>query len=500
MQKRIAKDLLTYLPAKALPALAAFLTVPIYTHLFSPAEFGNYVLAVGVSEFMLLVVIEGFSLGAIRFYSTYQRRSNLSSYFGVVFGSVGIITLASTIVSASILITIHSAIPSNLYSLLWAALALFSVSALFTTLTDVLRGQEKGLWYSIFLVSSSFGGIVFGLIFVLVFETNIVGLIWGQALGLFLPIIPLIWFTTRSVAGSPAQFNRSDFRQIWTFALPFVIANIAFWMLTISDRYIVELFRGSYEVGLYAVASKISSRSIQLLVSLFILVPVPIVSRLWEERGQQATEDALTAFTRMFLLMIVPAVVGLSVVAAPLVRILADDAYYEGYQAIWLVALASMALGLSELGRLGCLVTNHTHLIARNQCIMAITGLALNFILIPIFGFMGAAISAVVVFSLLAVLQAITSARFLTWRWPLKSLWRISVAAAAMVIAVLIVQVAIPSNTILWQVINLLTSIVIGVLTYGWGLWFLGEISPRQIHNLFLSELIRPVANQAGQR
>ena len=79
MQKRITKDLLTYLPAKALPALAAFITVPIYTRLFSPDQFGNYVLAVAAAEFLLLAAIEGFGQGAIRFFSAYQRRSSLPS-------------------------------------------------------------------------------------------------------------------------------------------------------------------------------------------------------------------------------------------------------------------------------------------------------------------------------------------------------------------------------------------------------------------------------------
>jgi O-antigen/teichoic acid export membrane protein len=149
MQKLITKDLLAYLPAKALPALAAFITVPIYTRLFSPAEFGSYVLAVAAAELLLLVVIEGFGLGAIRFYSTYQRRSGLSSYFAVVFGSVGLITLVATAASAGILATIRSLIPSDLYLLLWAALALFVVSACFTTLTNV-PGARKSLWYSVF--------------------------------------------------------------------------------------------------------------------------------------------------------------------------------------------------------------------------------------------------------------------------------------------------------------------------------------------------------------
>jgi O-antigen/teichoic acid export membrane protein len=493
MQKRISKDLLTYLPAKALPALAAFITVPIYTRLFTPAEFGNYVLAVAAAEFLLLALIEGFGQGAIRFFSAYQRRSELSSYFAVLFSSVGMIMLVTTVASAALLVIFRPLISADLYPLLWAALALFVVNASFTTLTDVLRGQEKGRWYTVFSIIQSFGGIIFGLILVLGFGMGVGGLIWGQSLALLLLVIPLFWLSTHSVVVRPAHFNRSNFRQIWKFAMPFTIANIAFWTLTLSDRYIVELFRGSYEVGLYSVATKISARTILLLVSLFILVPVPIICRLWEERGRPETEEALTAFTRMFFLMVIPAVAGLAVVAAPLVRLLADEAYFGGYRAIWLVACGSMALGLSELGRIGCLVTNRTLLIARNQCLAAGVGLILNFILVPVYGFMGAALSAAIAFSLLACLQAITSARFLTWRWPLMSLWRVIVASAAMAASVLLVEAVLPSDTPVWQAVNLLISVMIGALVYGAVLWVMGEISASQLHDLFRPDHRRTV-------
>jgi O-antigen/teichoic acid export membrane protein len=497
MQKRITKDLLTYLPARALPALAGFITVPIYTRLFSPDQFGNYALAVAAAEFLLLGTITGFGQGAVRFFSAYQLRSGLSSYFAVVFGSVGLITLAAAAASASILVIIRSLIPSDLYPLLWAALALFVANACFTTLTDVLRGQEKSRWYSVIWISQCYGGVIFGLILVLVFKMGVGGLIWGQTLGLLLAIIPLVWLTTRSVAIRPAHFNRSDFRQIWTFAWPVTIANIAFWTLSLSDRYVVELFRGSYEVGLYSVAGKISARTIQLFVSLFVLVPNPIVCRLWEERGRQATEEALTIFTRMFFLMVIPAVFGLAVVAVPLVRLLADEAYFDGYRAIWLVACASMALGLIELARVGCLVTNRTRLIALNQCVAAGAGLILNFILVPVFGFMGAALSTAVSFSLLVGLLAISSARFLTWRWPLTTLWRVLTASAAMSAAVLLLQVGLRSDTTVWQAVSLLLSIMVGALTYGLVLWVLGEIAPGHLLDLFGADRRRAAINPA---
>lgn len=504
MQRRITKDLLTYLPGQALPALAAFVTVPIYTRLFSPAEFGYYVLAVAAADFLLLGSTTGFGQAAVRFFSTYQLRSSLSSYFAAVFGSVGLIALVTAAVSATILVIFRSLIPSDLYLLLWAALALYVTTACFSTLMDVLRGQEKGRWYTVFSIGQSYGGIIFGLVLVLVFRMGIGGLIWGQTLGLLLPIIPLIWLTTRSVPIRSTHVHRSDLKQLWAFALPFTIGNIAYWTLSLSDRYIVQMFRGSYEVGLYSVANKISWRTVQLLVHLFFLVPAPIVCRLWEERGRQATEDALTVFTRVFFLILIPAVTGLSVVAAPLVRLLVDEAYFGGYPAIWLVACGSMALGLSDLGSIGCLVTNRTRLIARNQCLAALANLILNLILIPALGFMGAALSMLLSFSLLAGLQAITSARFLTWRWPLVSLRHVLMASAVMCASVFLLQVGLRSDTTFWQVVSLLISIMTGALIYGLVLWALGEISPQQLLGHFQADhrpaATNPIADETGEK
>lgn len=504
MQRRITKDLLTYLPARALPALAGFITIPIYTRLFSPDEFGYYVLAVAASDFLLLATITGFGQAAIRFFSAYQLRSGLSSYFAAVFASVGLITMFTAATCAAILVLFHPLISSDLYPLLWAALALYITTACFSTLTDILRGQEKSRWYSIIWISQHYGGVVFGLILVLIFEAGIGGLIWGQMLGLLLPIIPLVWLTTRSVTIRPAQLNRSDLKQLWAFALPYTMGNIAFWTLSAADRYIVQMFRGSYEVGLYGVASKMSARSIQLLVGLFILVPAPFICRLWEERGRQATEEALTAFTRMFLLIIIPAVSGLAVVAAPLLRLLTDEAYYGGYPAIWLVACASMGMGLSDLGSSGCMVTNHTNLIARNQCVAAGVGLALNLILVPILGFMGAALSAAISFLLLAGLQAFSSRRFLTWRWPLTSLWRVLTASTVMCVSVFFIQTGLPSNTTVWQVVSLLLSIMSGALIYGAMLWTLGEISPKNLLDYLPAgrrpTATNPITGDAGEK
>ncbi len=445
----------------------------------------------------MLATITGFGQAVVRFFSIFNNRNELPNYFATIFFSTGLVTLLITAVSSSILGLVGSYISYELLPLLWAALALFVASAWYATLMDVLRSQEKSSWYTFISICQSFSGIIFGLILVLEFGMGITGLVWGQTLGLLWPIIPLIWLTTKSATIHRMNIKGSDIRQLWKFAWPFTFGNIAFWSLSLADRYIVNMFRGSYEVGLYTVANKISWRTIQLLVYLFFLVPAPIISRLWEERGRKAAEEALTAFTRVFFMTIIPAVCGLSVVAAPLIKLITEEAYFDSYQAIWLVACASMGLGLTNLGCTGCLVSKRTYLIARNQCVMAGIGLGLNFLLVPKLGYIGAALTAVVSYSILAGIQAYTSSHYMTWRWPIKSLIKVILASSLMAGAVLVVEAAMPEDTMVWRVVSLSLSILSGALVYGLALWILREISPRSLSNLFRSDrnLIEPEAS-----
>lgn len=481
MQKRITKDLLTYLPGQALPALAAFITVPIYTRLFLPKEYGNFILAVTITEFLLLATTTGFGQAAVRFYSNFKLKSGLSSYFSIVLTSLGFITLVVVLIGSSILFIFRSLISIDLYPLLWAALVFFVVNAWFATLSDILRGQEKAKWYSFFSIIQAFGSILFSLLFVLFFKTGIIGLIWGQVIGLLLTIPPIFWIINKSIPLNEQHINKTDFKQIWLFALPFTIGNISFWILSSSDRYIINLFHGSFQVGLYAVANKISWRTVQLLVYLFYLVPAPIVSRLWEEHGRKATEEALTSFTRIFFMLIIPAVSGLTVIAAPIFRLLADKAYFNGYTAVGLIACASMAQGLANLASTGCMVANRTKLIAKNQCISAGIGLLLNFSLVPFAGFIGAAISAIIAFSILVILNSRNSRMFVTWYWPWKTLWHVLVATLAMSAVIFFIQFYLNSAIVIWEIILLLLTILIGIFIYFFVLISLKEISPMQI-------------------
>jgi O-antigen/teichoic acid export membrane protein len=310
----------TYLPAKLLPALTPFITVPILTHLFAPDEYGRYSLAFGVSELLLAATSTGFAAGAVRFYTVYKLESNLPAYFSTLFLSVGGIVLAACGLSGAALIAFRSQIDPALVPLLWVSILTFAVGAVFSTLMHIVRAQERSRWYTGLELFSRYGTVVFSLGIVLLLSADVIGLLWGQFVALLLAIIPLLWITTRGIPLKLAAPPRASLNLMWIYALPLTLGNVAFWGLRLSDRYFVEFYRGTAEVGLYSVSCNIAARTIDLIVGLFLLVPGPIIMRMWEEEGREKTEETLRLVTRLFFLVVTPAVVGLSVTAVPLVR------------------------------------------------------------------------------------------------------------------------------------------------------------------------------------
>ncbi len=486
MQRRVIKDLLAYLPSKILPALTAFITVPIFTRLFAPDQYGNYNLAIGVSEFLIAGTVTGFAAAAVRFYAAYELKEKLSDYFGTIFSTTAVLTIVGGIIAAILMVAAKTAdlVDDDLYSLLWVALLLFIVSSWYTVLMHIVRAEEKSRWYTVFELTMRYGMVALAVLLATQFDIGVVSILWGQVIVTAILMIPLVWVSLKGATIRFTRLARADFAPFWAYALPLTIGNLAFWGLRLADRYIVKIFHDSYEVGVYLVSYNISARSIDLIVGLFLIVPGPIIMRLWEEKGRQDAEEALTAITRMFLLLVVPAVVGLAVTSSLLVRFLAEEKYYDGHRAMLFVAASSALFGLGQLGSFGILLGKKTNILARNQFIAVAVSLAINVALVPWMGFMGAAIAGTVAFAFQTFLQAYYSAKFLTWRWPMSTLWRVVAASALMaIVAGLIVQFGPEDNT-KQQALTLLLAVGAGAVAYGVTIIGLGEVSIAQLRTI----------------
>jgi len=479
--RRFVKDMAIYSPSRFLPALTAFVTTPILTRLFPPAEYGYWAMAVSISAFLVALAVDGFVSAVIRFFPAYKAKATLNVFFATISVSIG---AAITIVAGVSLLTLFllkEFLPYVLVQLLPLIILIFIAQCVFSVFIAVVRAQGRSGSFTSFQLLNSYGGLGVGLLLVVVFGFRVEGLLWGTFLILVLTLPFLILLAIRGVGIHPQHFHLTDAFQIWQYAWPLALGNVAMWGLRVSDLFIISLFRPDRDVGLYSVSYNLSAKSIEVLVSLFLLSVSPLVYSTWESEGRAATERTLTVVTRVYLILCLPAAVGLSVLAFPFVALLTAPGYYEGYRIVGFVVFSSFAWGLSNIAMMGLTVKKRARRLGANNIVAASTHIGLQLLLVARFGYVASAISTLIGYTVLLVLQVLASRPHLAWRFPFSTLRNVMAASVVMGLAAWGIY-GLSGDGSKSSPAYLLLSIVVAVPTYVACLWWLGEAKKEEKH------------------
>jgi O-antigen/teichoic acid export membrane protein len=124
--------------------------------------------------------------------------------------------------------------------------------------------------------------------------------------------------------------------------------------------------------------------------------------------------------------------VGLSVLAFPFVALLTSPDYYEGFKIVGFVVFSSFAWGLASIAMMGLAIKKKAGRLGANQIIAAFVHIGLQLLLVPRFGYVASAISTLIGYTVLLILQATASRPYLKWRFPFKTLRNTFVASGVM--------------------------------------------------------------------
>ncbi len=484
MIKRFVKDLAMYAPSQFLPAITAFITTPILTRLLAPAEYGYWAQAANLSGLLTAVAVSGMGSAALRFYPAYEAKAKAPVFFATIGVSVAAMVTVIAGLSFLALALLRAWCPPWLVELLPLAIMIFVANGIFTVYMAVIRAQGRSGVYTALQLLTNYGGLGLGLLLVMVFGFRVKGLLWGTLLAVA-PAVPfLIALASRKVGMHLREFRMRDALEFWRYAWPLALGAVAMWGLRVSDLFIISSFRPARDVGLYSVSYNISSKSIELLVSLFLLGVSPLLYRTWETEGREATETALTMVTRVYLIVCLPAAVGLSVLALPFVALLTAPEYYEGSRIVGFVVFSSFIWGLASLAMMGLTIKQQARRLGANNIIAAAIHIGLQLLLVPRFGYVAAAISTFIGFTALLVLQTVSSRPHLAWRFPFATLRNVIAASVVMGAAAWGIH-GIAGGSHRSSALSLLLSVTLAVPIYGACLWWLGEVKDAEKTTVF---------------
>jgi len=268
-----------------------------------------------------------------------------------------------------------------------------------------------------------------------------VGVMAGHVLGYVIAaVVGLVALYTRFFAGLPSTETAEDglLRRIIEYSVPTAATRASLIIDSRLDTVLVGVLSTPAAVAFYTLARQIADLCIVPAQSLGFTISPTLGEQTAAENPEVAARVYHTALENVLLLYL-PAAAGLTIVAHPTVRYVFGADYLGAAVVIQVFALFVVVRAIHKITGSGLDYLGLARIRAIARTSSALGNFALNLVLIPPFGAMGAAVATVVTFSSYTAVNVVYIARELPLDWAtlFTSLTRIVAITGVMSVVVL---------------------------------------------------------------
>ncbi len=280
----------------------------------------------------------------------------------------------------------------------------------------LLRVRERAGWYAL-AVMVEMGLLLAGVYVLLVMRgEGLEGVMRAYALAaggstvvLLMALLPRI----------PWRFERAFVGPLIRFGAPLVLAGLAGWFLNAGDRYLLSWLADPVTTGLYDWSARLAG-----VINMLFVQSFQLAFNVIGLKALGAGDDRVHGRVyRHYVVWTGWAVLGLSLLTYDVMQVLVDhldvSEHYLGAQGLVLpLALGFHAYGVYMIATNVLYATGDTGLIGFNVALAALLNAALNLLLIPWLGALGAALTTYMAYALLALLAVRQATRRHAVRFP----------------------------------------------------------------------------------
>ena len=257
-EKELVKNTFIILFGKLCTQFLSFLLLPLYTSVLEPSEYGVADLITTYVALIIPVITLQLEMALfrelidVRNNKSKQREIATSGIFGIIFN------LLISIIIISI-VNIFISIPFKLYIILTVASSIFS-----NLLLQIARGRGDNVGYSVGSMVAAVSTIGCNILFLVILNFKIEGLLLSTALGNLLASIFMFFRCKIYDLINFKYISKKQLKLLLKYSIPLVPNGLIWWIINVSDRTLITLFIGTASNGIYAVANKFSNILIQL--------------------------------------------------------------------------------------------------------------------------------------------------------------------------------------------------------------------------------------------
>ncbi|MGZ8782664.1 MAG: lipopolysaccharide biosynthesis protein [Gaiellaceae bacterium] len=406
--------------------LAVFL-LPLYTRYLDTSDLGAVGLIIALSAVLVTILRAGISSAFFRFYfdstDPAQRRLVVRTAFWFTMASATA-GLVAGVLLAEPLADLLGLGDANLVRAgfvgVWAQMN-------YEQLTSLFRAEERSTEFVLASLANIAVTVGATILLVVVWEQGALGVIAGNFVGTLVVYLALLAVHREQLG---LQFSRPLLREMNRFGVPLVPAALALIAVNFSDRFFLVHLASLEEVGLYEIGVRIASAMVLLLTAFRMA---------WPAFAYSIEDDAEAKRAYAFVLTYLVAVaswlaLALGLLAPWLVRLLTQPEFYGGERVVAPLAFGGMAYAAYIVMAIGVGRAKRTQFNWVITGLAAAVNVALNLILIPPYGIMGAAIATVAAYGVMFLAMTWYAQRI----FPTPYQWRRVLTAAGAAVALLL--------------------------------------------------------------
>lgn len=403
--KKLAANTLIFAIGTFSSKVLSFLLMPFVTRMLKTGDYGSADLIQQTANVLIPIVFLQINSAALRF--ALDKEVNKADVF-----TVGIRTTLKGFVIFLIFAYPMSRIEINDFRLgdyIVLIYAFVLISGTRQLCQQFVRGCGHVKTFAIDGIIATATTLIFNLLFLGVFHWGITGYVVAIIAS---DACSIVFFFVTQKLWRYIKFKgveKSITHSMLKYSIPLMPTIILWWIINVSDRYMVTYFIGSSENGLYTAASKIPN---------FVIMFSSIFIDAWQLSAvdEYNNEDTANFFTKVFRVYSG----GIFAIASALIlfcqiftKILVAKSYYNSWQFVPVLVIATS---------MSCLVNFLASVyMAEKKSVMAmvtalsgaVANVILNIILIPRMGAIGAAIATVISFAVVFVTRARNTRRYI---------------------------------------------------------------------------------------
>lgn len=379
--------------------LIQFLLIPLYSYYLTTTDYSISDTLTSTISLLTPLLTVGITTGVLRFTigQVSHRKSILKFSLLVCLGGTVLLGL---------LVPVFNLFPKAFGNYGYLIPVLYLTSSTKGMLSQYCKAIEKNIAYALDGIISSLTLTVGSILLISYFKMGIMGYILAIIISRCLSILYLTVVCKVPSTLYKSKIDKNLTRELLSYSLPIMPNDLSWWVIQMSDRYILIFFCGAALNGLYSMAYKIPS-IFNMIVSIFITAfGISAMKECDTKTGDGKYDGSFFEKVYQQYLSLTFVVVSLIILfSRPIAFFILKKEFYNSWIYIPLL-LCSYAIGNLQAfyGSIYAGIKK-TKVLFTSTLAGAAVNISLNFIMIPVFKAYGAAIATIISYIVVYIIR-----------------------------------------------------------------------------------------------